>query len=458
MLLDRRNDFRFATGFEHFCAGFNVNRQLGRNLLISNDFEAPNFSLAARGKIRSETNMDFKTFLKTPATPEVPRLCEQRKCGCPHIPRKILSGDPINPPHAIKIGRLLTIGLLACSILFGALAAAAADAPVPVAPPANPNAAAGTTAVPDQLSVSTQRTTLGLACVATVAALIAIGVAAFALFKYSKKPADSGARAEPVSDEFFRSRLAWLLTTGALLFVGVVASLALLSAGVNALVYPTDKKTTEFFDIIKYVLTGVLPVVAGWVGTVLAFYFGKANFEAATKNAKDIATALSSNDKLAATPVRLLGKPKSEITLHQLNTTDPATAAKVTLDVIEAAFTKNGVTRERLPVLFSNDVPHFVLHRSVLNDFLQKQNKTNPPANPPKQAKDYTLAELFTAEPWLLGRSFVTVGLNATASEAKEKMEQVKECTDVLVTNDGTPQSAMTRWFTNLDLLKAAEV
>ena len=79
-------------------------------------------------------------------------------------------------------------------------------------------------------------------------------------------------------------------------------------------------------------------------------------------------------------------------------------------------FTKNAVTYERLPVLFSNDVPCLVLHRSTLNDFLLKQKNATPAKNP----VDCTLTDLFSAVTWLKEKSFVTVGRNATAGQARE--------------------------------------
>src|SRR3989440_2151693 len=117
-------------------------------------------------------------------------------------------------------------------------------------------------------------------------------------------------------DAFFRSRLARTLTTGALFFLVSVAVIALIGAAVYS--YGAregdEKRATFFFDMAKYILATVLPVVAGWVGTVLAFYYGKENFEAGSRSVTTAAQALTSKDKLAATVVGTLGKAKSEFT------------------------------------------------------------------------------------------------------------------------------------------------
>src|SRR5436853_1792917 len=111
---------------------------------------------------------------------------------------------------------------------------------------------------------------------------------------------------QTTTDAVFRSRLAKTLTTGALWFLVSVAVIALVGAAIYSSTggEPKDeKRATFFFDMAKYILATVLPVVAGWVGIVLAFYYGKENFEAGSRSITDAAKALTSKDKLAATVV-----------------------------------------------------------------------------------------------------------------------------------------------------------
>ena len=46
----------------------------------------------------------------------------------------------------------------------------------------------------------------------------------------------------------------------------------------------------------------LLPVIGAWVGTVLAFYFGQVNFEAASRSAANLVRQLSPREKLQAEP------------------------------------------------------------------------------------------------------------------------------------------------------------
>jgi hypothetical protein len=261
------------------------------------------------------------------------------------------------------------------------------------------------------------------------------------------------------TDALFRSKLARTMTTGAIWFLVAVATVTLIGAAIysltekpNASAQEAKDRATFFFDIAKYILATILPVVAGWVGTVLAFYYGKENFEAGTKSVTTAAQALTSKDKLAATVVGTLGKARSEFTALVLPNETQAKATK--LDIIKNGFQDKTVPTklyERLPILLTGDLPFMVLHRSTLNGFL-----VDAPAG--KTPQDFTLQQLIDTVKYSPQQSFVAVATNATADQAKTEMEKVPNCSDVFVTADGKATSAVTRWITNADLLKAAEV
>ena len=84
---------------------------------------------------------------------------------------------------------------------------------------------------------------------------------------------------KPEGDSRFRVALAKTVTTWALVAILAIAALIILVAGLNAIRFPEKEQRDQFFDIAKYVLGVLLPVIGAWVGTVLAFYFGQVNFE-----------------------------------------------------------------------------------------------------------------------------------------------------------------------------------
>ena len=265
---------------------------------------------------------------------------------------------------------------------------------------------------------------------------------------------------ETNNDAHLRSRLARTLTTWALVFLAFIASVALIVAGCYS--YTTSlgdsaalakERADVFLDLVKYLLATILPVVAGWVGTVLAFYYGKENFEAGTKSVTTAAQALTSKEKLATIMVATMGMARSEFNALVLDTEDVNVAKTTDLQTVKEGFknTKEpDKLYERLPIFLKGDVPFMVLHRSTMNAYLVDADDKDP--------KNSTLANLFKKVKYLPNDSFAVVSPDATAALAKTEMEKVSNCSDVFVTTDGKKTGAVTRWITNVDLLKASEV
>src|SRR5262245_49056290 len=89
-------------------------------------------------------------------------------------------------------------------------------------------------------------------------------------------------------DSGFRVELAKTVTAWALIAILAIAGLIIVVAALSALNQPSPEKMEKFFDISKYVLGVLLPVIGAWVGTVLAFYFGQGSFEAASRSAANL--------------------------------------------------------------------------------------------------------------------------------------------------------------------------
>ena len=54
----------------------------------------------------------------------------------------------------------------------------------------------------------------------------------------------------------------------------------------------------ESLDTAKFVFGAALPLLASWVGTILAYYFSKDNFMAATQSVTQLARTVSGIEKL----------------------------------------------------------------------------------------------------------------------------------------------------------------
>jgi hypothetical protein len=129
------------------------------------------------------------------------------------------------------------------------------------------------------------------------------------------------------------------------------------------------------------------------------------------------------------------GKPVKEIKLKEF------------YDLLQGSIT-------RLPVLDNKNVVKYIIHQSMLYKFIADQSLI-----PGKAAADISVLnfEDFLNEPVM--KEFVTESIafiseKATLGEAKEKMESVKNCQDVFITENGKSTEPITGWITNVEIGK----
>src|SRR6266849_4165538 len=51
-------------------------------------------------------------------------------------------------------------------------------------------------------------------------------------------------------------------------------------------------------DMVRYVFASIIPLLASWMGTILAFYFSKENFMAATQSVTDLTRTVTGIERL----------------------------------------------------------------------------------------------------------------------------------------------------------------
>jgi hypothetical protein len=193
------------------------------------------------------------------------------------------------------------------------------------------------------------------------------------------------------------------------------------------------------------VLTATLPLFGAWVGTILAFYFGRENFEAATRSVTSIAKAITPEEKLKA----IMAKDKMIPRTKMLIETVPA--EKINLFAALDKLTKV----DRLPILDDKDHPIYMLHRSAIEQYLVKnvRERIDP--------KDLTLQNLLNDSPdlkQLVETSFTIVKKDATLAEAKAKMDATPKCEDVFITAAGTKNEPIKGWITNVIIQEYSKV
>lgn len=253
-------------------------------------------------------------------------------------------------------------------------------------------------------------------------------------------------------DSGFRVELAKTVTTWALFAILAIAGLIIVVAGVNAI---WVGETKDFFDIAKYVLGVLLPVIGAWVGTVLAFYFGQVNFKAASESAQNLVRQLSPREKLQAERAGHAMLKIGDVTAFKM----PAdkTEADITIkQLIDEGFEKDKSRPwQRLPILDAQGKGKYVLHRSIVDAFVAA--KKHPP-----QADESTLTlKDLLEDPKLkdyIVNSFRALPADATLADAKDLFDKNPLCLDILVTRDGTRNGIIVGWITNVMVLNAATI
>ena len=276
-----------------------------------------------------------------------------------------------------------------------------------------------------------------------------------ARFAWRTRDADLGAIKLPNIDT--RTSLALGVVIISIIGVIVLAVVGILNA---------EDKTTATTQI----MSAILPLLGTWVGTVMAFYFGRENYESAAKNTEratvaggSIATGRNLDEILSSTKVTDKMLPRSGmfyLTLQAGNRDDALKA--LTLDKmladLDAAGAAKGTKWYRIPILDDKLHPIFVVHRSIIDEFINQE--TAPAPGPAKDRTKLTLYDLhedgyFKA---VLDQSVEVLAENTTLADAKLAMGKYKNCQDVFITHTGSRDEEVLGWITNNIIQDAGKV
>lgn len=207
--------------------------------------------------------------------------------------------------------------------------------------------------------------------------------------------------------------------------IGIVA----ISAIAIALAGGTRAETS------RLVFSSVLPLLGTWVGTVLAFYFARENFQAATESTLRLAGIET------ATPVTQVMIRERDFTAYDLS--EGQNVATVSLAEVRTKMQGMTPPSRRLPIRSVSGVVLYVIHDSTLTAYLEsaRQRSTTP---------DETIGGLLnTGEFRELVEAIGFVAEKATVADARAVMANIKNCNDVFVTAGGKRDEPAIGWLTN---------
>jgi hypothetical protein len=271
-------------------------------------------------------------------------------------------------------------------------------------------------------------------------------------------PKNMAGQANPANNDNIRSYLAMFivaLSIGGIVLVGLCAILMAAAPAISGFLSNQNQAAqtvavTQSFNNIKDILGILLPVMSAWAGTVLAYYFSKDNFETAARSTAALVQQLSSEEKLKSTVVRdvmIKIEDADKLVLEK-----DAAQIKLKEDILEDILEAN--RRERLPILDTEGRIKYMVHRSLIDKFIVKK------AAEGKTVTELTLADLLadkTSEK-MMSKSFCTIPSGQNLGYAKAEMEKVLNCSDIFITEDGTQNSRVIGWITDVIVSQQAFV
>ena len=248
--------------------------------------------------------------------------------------------------------------------------------------------------------------------------------------------------------ENFREKLGARLvlwSTCALVLLGIAALVGAALAGADA-----------FQRTAQLLLSSLLPLFGTWVGTVLAFYYSKENFQAASASTLDLVRVVA--QKLGAARVGDHMMRRGNIIAETIP--GGKSIDDLTIAAVEKRFTTlgaNGQRISRLLILDNTDACVAILHRSVFTEMLANGLRDSTPVDPatgtlaPLLAKPYPSPSAASYGDFI-AKTIAFVAEDRSLADAKTEMEKIPGCQDVIVTKSGNPKEPVVGWISNIDI------
>ncbi len=218
------------------------------------------------------------------------------------------------------------------------------------------------------------------------------------------------------------------------------------------IIFNKPEEAKDIFNII-------LPVFSSWVGTILAFYFGRENFESANERVQEANKSVQdANQRLQVLVEKLTPDQRAKASvssimrrLPQMNyflIPEGKNDKDVKLSELRDQF---GDNISRLPVIDSEEKPKYIIHESRLDKYIASGEN-----------REDTLETFITKQKekgfgFGLNEGFVVVSEQTSLAEAKRLMDNTNSCQDIFITKDGSPDEPLTGWISNVRMAKFLE-
>ena len=239
-----------------------------------------------------------------------------------------------------------------------------------------------------------------------------------------------------------------LIITG--LVVGVTVFIAIF------ILYNPVKNADGSVSInLSFIGQTLLPLWGTWIGTVLAFYFSKANFEAASKSVQDAMKAMTPEEKIAKLLVKDVMLTLKDILYLDYDTESP----KLINEIMKYPQFE---PYKRFAVIDKNKVVKYMIHRSTFFQFIYQKYTEQKLSGEKPDTETLTLADLLCSTDEkiknTLTRGIGFIPLYANLLDAKRVIDATDECQDVFVTQTGKASEPVLGLVTNSRIFQYAKV
>ncbi|MDO8898783.1 MAG: hypothetical protein Q7V19_14130 [Bacteroidales bacterium] len=200
------------------------------------------------------------------------------------------------------------------------------------------------------------------------------------------------------------------------------------------------------------VTKSILPLVATWMGAIIAYYFAKDNFNAAADRYDSMIDKLSPEDKMRSKSIEKEMIPIKDMKTFQLNDM----INKLILKDIHNAPVMEGLHRF---IFLEAKKCRYIIHRSIFDRFISKKliqfETMNDNIN--SNIRTLTLSNLIEEKDEAIfnfvHRSIVYLPVTGNLLDAKKALESNKFSQDVVITKNGRSDEEVLGWIPDTLLL-----
>ena len=220
--------------------------------------------------------------------------------------------------------------------------------------------------------------------------------------------------------------------------------------GIVFAIYALNSKSTNIdkaFSMLQFVFTALLPLWGTWIGTVLAYYYSKENFKAASDSVKQMVDKLTPDKKLESVKAKDVMIAKDKLIYQTIAAGEDLSKFKLKEDCIDFVTAKS---IKRVIILDEKGCAKYAIHRDLISYFITNQTLAGTAVT------DFTLKDMYDKGAQdikdTIDNSVKFISEEANLLEAKGLMEKYKTCQDVFVTKTGDAADAVLGWITNVTI------